>query len=57
MARDQEIFDKTGQFPENINFGIKLNAVKDFIAGNRVKNKTGFPYFKSALSNIELANN
>jgi len=55
MARDQEIFDKTGQFPENINFGVKLNAVKDFIAGNKVKNKTGFPYFKSVLSNVELA--
>ena len=55
MANDQIIFDKTGQFPENINFGIKINAIKDFIAGNRVDSATGFPFFKNILSDIELA--
>ena len=46
MASDQIIFDKTGQFPENVNFGIKLNAIKDFIGGNKIDTETGFLFLK-----------
>ena len=61
MAKDQEIFEKTGQYPENVNFGIKLGPLKSLLSANKVMTKTNgwnvfasWKMFKKSLSSIDL---
>ena len=63
MAKDQDIFEKTGQYPENVNFGTQLPPLRALLAANDVNKASnymdyflGWSIFQSPITNEALAN-
>ena len=62
MAKDQDIFEKTGQYPENVNFGTQLPPLRALLAANGIDIEFNYfdyfldwDFFKSPISNESLA--
>ena len=63
MAKDQDIFEKTGQYPENVNFGTQLPPLRALLAANDVAMTSSYMdyfldwgIFQSPIANEALAN-
>ena len=46
----------TGSLPENINFGIKVETLKSFLKGNKVRQPWTFFSSNNLMTSVELAN-